>query len=61
MISLLVLDNVIIECINRIMKHHAELKVPLRIDTLPCDVTLDDILDALMQLLPWVSTSTHAR
>ena len=61
MISLLVLDNVIIECINRIMKHHAELKVPLRIDTLPCDVTLDDILDALMQLLPWVSTSTLAR
>ena len=31
--QLLVLDNVILECINSIMKHHAELKVPLQIDT----------------------------
>ena len=57
--QLLVLDNVIIERINRIIKHHAELNVPLQVDTLPCDVTPDHILEALMQLLPWVSTSIH--
>ena len=58
--QLLVLDNVIIECISCIMKHHSELKFPLQNDTLPWDVTLDDILEALLQLLPLVSTSTHA-
>ena len=57
---LLVLDNVKIEHINRIIKHWAKLKVPLQIDTLPCDVTEDDFLEALLQLLPSVSTSTHA-
>ena len=58
--QLLVLDNVKIEHINRIIKHWAKLKVPLQIDILPCDVTENDILEALLQLLPWVSTSTHA-
>ena len=58
--QLLVLDNVIIERINSFINHQAELEVPLQMDTLPCDVTEDDILEALMQLLPWVSTSTHA-
>ena len=58
--QLLVLDNVIIERINRIIKHWAKLKVPLQINILPCDVTEDDILEALLQLLPSVSTSTHA-
>ena len=58
--QLLVLDNVIIHHISHIIRHEAELKVPLQIDRLPCDVTADDILEALMQLLPWVSISTHA-
>ena len=57
--QLLVLDNVIIRRINHAITHHAVLKVPLQIDTLQCDVTEDDILEALMQLLPWVSISTH--
>ena len=58
--QLLVLDNVIIRRINHVITHQAVLKVPLQIDTLQCDVTEDDILEALMQLLPWVSISTHA-
>ena len=58
--QLLVLDNVLIELISRSIKNKAELKVPFQIDILHCDVTVDDILEALMQLLPWVSISTHA-
>ena len=57
---LLVLDNVLIERINHLIKHKRGLKVPLQIDILSCDVTEDDILEALMQLLPWVSIFTHA-
>ena len=57
--QLLALDNVIIQRINSFINHQAELEVPLRIDTLPCDVTKDDILEALMQLLPWVSIHLH--
>ena len=57
--QLLVLDNVIIERIVYFIKHRAELEVPLQIDTLPCDVRVDDILEALMQLLPWVSMYRH--
>ena len=57
--QLLVSDNVIIGRINYFIKHQAELKVPLQIDTLPCDVTADDILEALMQLLRWVSIDQH--
>ena len=58
--QLLVLDNVLIELINHLIKHKRGLKVPLQIDILSCDVTEDDILEALMQLLPWVSIFTHA-
>ena len=58
--QLLVLDNVIIDHINHIIKQRdADLQVPLQIDTLPCDVTEDDILEALLQLLPWVSIHLH--
>ena len=57
--QLLALDNVVIQHINSFINHQAELEVPLRIDTLPCDVTEDDILEALMQLLPWVSIHLH--
>ena len=57
--QLLVLDNVIIERINSFINHQAELEVPHQIDTLSCDVTADDILEALIQLLPWVSMHRH--
>ena len=58
--QLLVLDNVLVDRINHVITHQAELEVPLQIDVLPCHVTVDYILEALMQLLPWVSKSTHA-
>ena len=58
--QLLVLDNLLVERINHVITHQAELEVPLQIDVLQCDVTVDDILEALMQLLPWISISTHA-
>ena len=58
--QLLVLDNVLVDHINHVITHQAELEVPLQIDVLPCHVTVDYILEALMQLLPWVSKSTHA-
>ena len=57
--QLLILDSVLIERINHFIKHKRGLKVPLQIDILHCDVTEDDILEALMQLLPWVSIFTH--
>jgi len=58
--QLLILDNVISEWIYHTMEHHDFLQFALRIDTLPCDTSEDDLLEALMQLLPQVSTSIHA-
>ena len=52
--QLLILDNVISHNVFHILVHHAHVDVPLHIDTLPCETTVDDILAALMQLLPWV-------
>ena len=40
------LDNVIIERINHFIEHKVELKVPLQINILHCDVAEDDILEA---------------
>ena len=57
---LLILDNVISESIVRITQHRKYLHFPLHIDSLPCYVTEDDIMAALMQLLPWVSTLLYA-
>ena len=54
--QLLILDNVISESIVRITQHRKYLQFPLHIDGLPCYATEDDILTALLQLLPWVST-----
>ena len=54
--QLLILDNVMSDSIVRITQHRRFLDFPLHIDSLPCNVTDDDILAALMQLLPWVST-----
>ena len=53
--QLLILDNVISENIIRHTQHRKYLQFPLHIDSLPCYVTEDDILSALLQLLPWVS------
>ena len=55
--QLLILDNVISERIYRITQHHGFLNILLHIDTLPCNTSEDDMLEALMQLLPWVSAS----
>ena len=52
--QLMILDNVISESIIRIIVHRDYINMLLHIDTLPCDTTEDDILTALMQLLPWV-------
>ena len=52
--QLLILDNVITYSVFRIIQHHGHVHVPLHIDTLPCETTEDDILAALMQILPWV-------
>ena len=57
---LLILDNVISESIVRNTQHRKYLHFPLHIDSLPCYVTEDDIMAALMQLLPWVSTLLYA-
>ena len=53
--QLLILDNVISENIIRFTQHWKYLHFSLHIDSLPCNATKDDILTALLQLLPWVS------
>jgi len=58
--QLLILDNVISGGIHHNMEHPDNLHVSLQIDTLPCNVSEDGLLEALMQLLPWVSTLLHA-
>ena len=52
--QLLILDNVISYNVFLIIEHRGRVDVPLYIDTLPCETTEDDILAALMQILPWV-------
>ena len=46
--QLLILDNVISENIIHVIEHQKYMAVPLQIDTLPCDIRVDDILTALM-------------
>ena len=52
--QLLILDNVISESIVRIIIHREYIDVSLHIDSVPCGTTENDILPALIQLLPWV-------
>ena len=52
--QLFILDNVISYNVFQIIEQRRHVDVPLHIDTLPCETTEDDILAALMQLLPWV-------
>ena len=51
------MDNVVSESIIRVVLQQKHLEFNLQIDTLPCEITEDDILAALMQLLPWVCIS----
>ena len=51
--QLLILDNVISRGIHHDMERHDFLPVSLHIDTLSCNTSKDDLLEALMQLLPW--------
>ena len=53
----LIFDNFASENIIRVVLHRKHLEFNLQIDTLPCETTEDDILAALMQLLPWVCIS----
>ena len=53
------LDNVISCSVFNITKRCEHLFVPLQIDTFPCEPKEDDILAALMQLLPWVCIIIH--
>ena len=55
--QLLILDNVMSESIIRMIMHREYIDIPLHIDTVPCETTEDDILAALIQLLPWVCIS----
>ena len=52
--QLLIMDNMISESIIHVVEHQKYMKVPLQIYNIPCDITDDDILAALMRLLPWV-------
>jgi len=58
--QLMILDNVIGKNIYYTVQHHEFLRVSLNSDALPCNTSEDDLLKALMQLLPWVCTSVHA-
>ena len=57
--QLFILDNVISYNVFQIIEHRRHLDVPLHIDTLPCETMEDDILAALMQLLPWVCINLY--
>ena len=52
--QLLVLDNIISYNVFHIIEHRENIDVPLQIDAFLCKIKQDDILAALMQLLPWV-------
>ena len=52
--QLMILDNVISESIVRMIIYRKYIDVPLPIDSVPCGTTENDILPALIELLPWV-------
>ena len=53
--QLVVLDNVISTAIYRLsVSPHRALPIQLHIDSLPSDVSEDDLLEGLIQLLTWV-------
>ena len=54
--QLLTLDNVLSRVIYHETFHRSWLSVELQIDSFPNDVSENDLLEALIQLLCWVST-----
>ena len=52
--QLLILDNVMSESIIRDIMHREYIDVSLHIATVPCETTENDILAALIRVLPWV-------
>ena len=58
---LFILDNVISFSAFHVIDRHKYISVhfPLHIDILPCETSKDDILAALMQLLPWVCICSY--
>ena len=52
--QLLIMDNIISNSIIHVVQHQKYMEVPLQIYNLPCDIKDNDILAALMRLLPWV-------
>ena len=57
--QLLILDNVLSERIYHTTQNHGFLKLSFCIDDLPCNTSEDDLLAALMQLLPWVCINVY--
>ena len=51
--QLLIMDNLLSEDIIHVVEHQKYMAVPLQI-YIPCDIKDNDILAALMRLLPWV-------
>lgn len=52
--QLLILDNLLSENIIHVIEHQKYMELPLQIYNLTYDTKRDDILAALMRLLPWV-------
>ena len=52
--QLLILDNLLSENIIHVIEHQKYMELPLQIYNPPYDIKDEDILAALMRLLPWV-------
>ena len=57
--QLLILDNVLSESIYHTTQNRGSLELSFHIDDLPCNTSEDDLLAALMQLLPWVCINVY--
>ena len=52
--QLVIMDNVVSESVFQNMMHRKYFDFPIKLDSLSICITKDDILAAIMQLLPWV-------
>ena len=52
--QLLVMDNVLTRTVDNTIQCHSWLTVQLHIDSIPYNVSENDVLEALIQLLSWV-------
>ena len=56
--QLVVLDNVLSTFVYRLsVSPHTVLPFEIDVDSLPCDISEDDLLEGLKQLLTWVCSS----